>query len=142
MRAWPILQIVAALVFLGVSVFSLAAIIGGRNGSSEVTLVTEDSSAENEQIDIRLSLSVTAPITITSLHWGEVEVTAAEPVEQSWSSKVVAEPDGPLKIAGTVLAESLPLALRVEAEVPGRPSLETVRWIKSTPFQITLYPAP
>ncbi|MBC2602476.1 hypothetical protein [Puniceicoccus vermicola] len=141
MRSWPPLQLLFALVFLGGSVIALCTVMGGRNSPAHSAVQAPADSTESAPLRIQLVLESTAPLSLESVRWGDVDFAIKDTDSDLWFFNEKVPKLAPLQVDGTVSAEELPMAIMVELDLPGQPTREILRWINSTQFQVTLYPS-
>jgi len=143
MRAWPPLQILIALGFLGISALGLSLVLGGRSGAPESkTSLLADAlpTGDARTKEIRLGLESTVPVRLESVEWGSQDISISPAAGTSWSLRVESTGESLLRVLGSGPAENLPFALRVEVDAPGLPIRREIRWIETTPFRIVIHP--
>tara|TARA_R100000027_G_scaffold254_1_gene298 strand:- start:34682 stop:35128 length:447 start_codon:yes stop_codon:yes gene_type:complete len=142
MRAWPPIQLLIALIFLGASATALYFVMGGRNSPAHSGIQTSVQTEVEGSIDLQITMESTALLTVDALYWGEVRLPIeAEPGKFWYLDHRVLATDGPLRITGAVDENTLPFALLLEIDLPGESTLETIRWIDVSPFSVTVHPA-
>ncbi len=149
MRAWPPLQLLFALLFLGGSAFALTLLIGGRDARVPTATVIEGRTAapqtkpagESPSGSVELTVQTTAPVRLEEVRWGETGLPVPGESVQSWQISELASGPGPLRIGGVTSPESLPLAIRVEVEGPDAPTVRHLHWVKTSPFRLVIHPS-